>query len=143
MKRFLWIAAFALWAWGQTASIEGVVTSSVTGSALARVHVVLKNPTDHSGPEYGAQTTDDGRFSITGIPETRAYILTAARAGYAMGRISLTLERDENRRNADLRLVPVGAIRGRITDSAGEPAENVTVTADGVDSKQAATDENG
>jgi hypothetical protein len=143
MRTFLWIATFASWAWGQTASIEGVVTSSVTGSALAHAHVVLKNPSDDSGPEYGAQTTDDGRFSITGIPATRAYILTAARAGYATGRISLTLERDEKRRNADLRLVPVGAIRGRITDSAGEPAENVTVSADGVDIKRATTDENG
>src|SRR5215469_6084024 len=127
MKRFFWIAVFAWSASGQTASIEGVVTSSATGSALARVHVVLKNPSDNAGPEYGAQTTDDGSFSITGIRATRDYILSAAHAGYSTGRISLTLERDEKRRNADLRLVPVGAIRGRITDAAGEPAENVTV----------------
>src|SRR5215469_13436299 len=98
MKSFLWIVAFASWACGQTASIEGVVTSSATGSALARVHVLLKNPTDNSGPEYGAQTTDDGKFSITGIPAARAYILTAVHTGYATGRISLTLEREENRR---------------------------------------------
>jgi hypothetical protein len=50
-----------------------------------RVHVVLKNPTDNSGPEYGAQTTDDGHFSISGVPATRAYILNAARVGYSIG----------------------------------------------------------
>ena len=143
MKIFLWIAVFALWVSGQTASIEGVVTGSVTGSALARVHVVLKNPSDNSGPAYGAQTTDDGSFSITGIPATRDYILTATRAGYATGRITLTLARDEKRRNTDLKLVPVGAIRGRVTDSKGEPAEKVTVTAEGFDRKRTTTDENG
>jgi uncharacterized protein (DUF2141 family) len=141
MRQLFSIVALASCAFGQTASIQGIVTSSATGSALARVHVVLKNP---AGQEYGAQTTDDGKFSITGIPATRGeYILTAARVGYAIGRISLALERDENRKNADLKLMPVGAIRGCITDSAGEPAENVTVTADGVDSKRAITDENG
>lgn len=143
MRIFLWIAVFAPWASGQTASIEGVVTSSVTGSALARVHVVLKTPSDNSGPTYGAQTADDGSFSITGIPATKDYILTAARASYATGRITLTLARDEKRKNADLKLVPVGAIRGRVTDSKGEPAEKVTVTAEGVDRKRATTDENG
>jgi uncharacterized protein (DUF2141 family) len=143
MRTLFWIAALAFCASGQTASIQGIVTSSVTGSAIARVDVVLKNPTDNSGPAYGAQTTDDGRFSITSIPATRAYILTAARAGYATGRINVTLDRDENRGNVDLKLVPVGAISGRITDSAGEPVEHASVTAEGVDSKRATTDENG
>jgi uncharacterized protein (DUF2141 family) len=143
MKRLFSIVALASCAFGQTASVQGIVTSSATGSALARVQVVLKNPTDNSGPAYGAQTSDDGRFSISGVPATRAYILNAARVGYATFRMSVTLERDENRKNVNLKLTPVGAIRGRITDSAGEPAENLTVTADGVDSKRAITDENG
>jgi hypothetical protein len=75
MRQLFSIVALASCACAQTASIQGIVASSVTGSALARVHVVLKNPTDNSGPEYGAQTTDDGRFSITGVPATRAYII--------------------------------------------------------------------
>jgi Carboxypeptidase regulatory-like domain len=143
MRHLFSIVALASCALAQTASIQGIVTSSLTGSALARVHVVLKNPSDNSGPAYGAETSDDGRFSISGVPATRAYILNAARVGYATFRMSVTLERDENRKNLDLRLTPVGAIRGRITDFAGEPAENLTVIADGVDSKRAITDENG
>jgi uncharacterized protein (DUF2141 family) len=143
MRQLYWIVALASCACAQTASIQGIVTSSVTGSALTRVHVVLKNPTDNSGPEYGAQTMDDGRFSITGVPATRAYILTAARVGYATFRLSLTLQRDENRKNTDIKLTPAGSIRGRITDYSGEPVEHVTVTADGVDNKRAITDESG
>jgi hypothetical protein len=143
MKRLFSIVALTSCACAQTASIEGIVTSSVTGSALVRVHVVLKNPTDNSGPEYGAQTTDDGHFSIGGVPATRAYILNAARVGYGTFRMSVTLERDENRKNMDLKLTPVGSIRGRITDSLGQPVEHVTVTADGGDNKRAITDENG
>jgi Carboxypeptidase regulatory-like domain len=72
MRTLFSIVSLACCASGQTAAIQGMVTSSVSGSALAPVHIVLKNPTDDSGPEYGAQTTDDGRFSITGIPATRA-----------------------------------------------------------------------
>ena len=54
MRTLFSIAALAFCASGQTASIQGIVTSSVTGSAIARVHVVLKNPTGNSGPDYGA-----------------------------------------------------------------------------------------
>jgi hypothetical protein len=142
MRGLVWIVFWAACASAQTASIEGVVTSSITGSPLARVQMVLKNPADDSGSQYGAQTTDDGKFSITGVPATRDYVLSGTRAGYALGRISLTLQRNE-KRIIQLRLVPTGAITGQITDSAGGPIEYASVTAEGPDRKDATTDENG
>lgn len=142
MRGLLWIVVLAGYASAQTASIEGAVTSSITGSPLARVHVFLKNPADNAGAQYGAETADDGRFSITGVPATREYALSGARAGYALGRISLTLQRDE-KRIIQLKLVPTGAITGRITDSAGEPIERARVIAEGPDRKESTTDEDG
>ena len=127
MRRLLSIALLAAWASAQTASIEGIVTSLTTGSPLPRVHVVLKNPADNSGSQYGAETKDYGRFSIDGIAAARSYVLSGGRVGYATGRISLTLQRDEKRNNIELKLAPVGTISGRITDSSGEPVEHGTV----------------
>lgn len=137
-----WILLYAACASAQTASIEGVVTSSITGSPLAHVQVVLKNPADNTGNQYAAQATDDGKFSITGIPATRDYVLSGARAGYALGRVSLTLGRDE-KRIVPLKLVPTGAITGRITDSAGEPVEHGRVIAEGPNRKESTTGEDG
>jgi Carboxypeptidase regulatory-like domain len=142
MRGLVWIVVCAACAWAQTASVEGVATSSITGSPLAHVHVVLKNPADNAGAQYGAETADDGRFSMTGVPATRDYVLSGARAGYALGRISLTLQRDE-KRIVQLKLVPTGAITGRITGSAGEPIERARVIAEGPDRKESTTDEDG
>jgi len=143
MRTLLWIAALASSAYAQTASVEGLITSSITGAPLARVQLHLKNPADNSGAQYGAQTTEDGRFSITGIVATRSYVLWTERAGFAAGRMSLTLQRDEKRKDIELKLIPVGAISGRVTGSAGNPIEHATVTAEGADRKVAGTDENG
>lgn len=142
MRGLAWIVFCAASASAQTASIEGVVTSSITGSPLVRVQVVLKNPADNSGSQFGAQTTDDGRFSITGILATRDYVLSAARPGYAPGRVSLVLQRNE-RRIIQFKLVPTGAISGRITNSAGEPIERARVVAEGPDRKESTTGEDG
>jgi hypothetical protein len=104
--------------------------------------MVLKNPADDSASQYGAQTTDDGKFSIIGVQAIRDYVLSGTRAGYALGRVSLTLQRKE-KRIIQLTLVPTGAITGRITDSAGGPIEHASVTAEGPDREDATTDENG
>jgi uncharacterized protein (DUF2141 family) len=143
MRGLFGIVALASIAYAQTASVEGLVISSITGAPLARVQLHLKNSADNSGAQYGAQTTEDGHFSITGIAAARSYVLSAERAGFAVGRMSLLLQGDEKRKNITLKLVPVGAISGRILDSAGNPLEHATVTAEGADKKDATTDENG
>jgi hypothetical protein len=141
-KTMLLIAALTSRAWGQTASVSGVVTDSLTGAPLPRVHVVLKDPADNAAVQYGAQTTDAGKFSITGIAPG-SYSVSGERVGFARSRINTTLKADDKTANLELKLLPVGAIMGRITDAEGQPVDRASVTTEGVTRKEAATDEQG
>jgi hypothetical protein len=142
MRKLLTIVAFASSAWGQTASVDGVVTNSLTGSPLARVHVILKDPANKTSVQYGAQTTDDGKFSVAGIAPG-SYSVSGERVGFARGRVYVTLKADDKKSDLEVRLTQVGAITGRVTDAEGEPVERASVIAEGAEKKEAGTDENG
>lgn len=106
------------------------MTNSVTGVPLPRVHVTLRDPGDAAATQYGALTTEDGKFSIQSI-KPGIWLVTAARVGFVTPRgprLRLNLKADE--KNSDLRvpLTPVGAISGRVTDAEGRPLEGAAIT---------------
>ena len=132
---------------GQTASVEGVVTNSLTGAPLAHVHVILRDPSQNDGVQYGAETRPEGNFSISGI-KPGSYMVSGERVGFVMrrgvgSRLSVTLGANDKTGDLRLKLTPGGAITGHITDADGDPVGRATVIAEGIVRKQAATDEKG
>jgi TonB-linked SusC/RagA family outer membrane protein len=65
-------------AWGQTGTIQGVVTDSSTTEALPGVNVAIR------GSSQGAVTDDAGRFAIADVPPG-TYVLDATFVGYDDG----------------------------------------------------------
>ncbi len=132
----LLLAAVALaQAPSETASVEGSVTHSLTGAPILRAHIALRG----SGPNaknYGALTTAEGKFSITGIvPGT--YQAAADRVGFFMpaepgGRttVEVVLRPGDKKEDLKFRLAPLGSISGRVVDAEGEPLESAAVTAE-------------
>jgi hypothetical protein len=147
-SRLLLLAAFHLRAFGQTAAVEGVVTNGITGVPLPRANVTLHDLDLKSTTQYGALTTADGKFSAIGM-KPGSYAVTAARVGFVMPRASLsrvkvTLKADEKVSDVRVKLTPVGAITGRVTDADGTPVERAEVIAEGVGKTiQSSTDEKG
>ena len=123
-------AAFAQTPAGKTASVSGTVVNSVTGTPLPRVHVILG--LDAEGDRtYGALTTSDGKFSITGLVPG-SYAVTLDRIGFSMptgpdAPDDLVLKPDDKKDDLRWKLEPVGAITGRVTNADGEPVEGVDV----------------
>ena len=137
--RFPALLAVAVLGCAQTvdkpASVRGVVTDTVTGAPITRVHVTLIGNSNGTQLAYGAMTTPDGRFSIDGIAPAQ-YTFTAERVGYvdtsrAAGSTSISLQADEKKTDVTLKLTQTGAITGRVTDSDGQPVEGAAVTVDG------------
>ncbi len=133
---------------GKTASIEGVVTDSVTGAPIPRVHVTLNGSIDGLPGLYGATATADGKFSITGIAPG-SYSLAGQRVGFVeipgQGNVTrLTLKADDHNADVDLKLSPTGAITGRVIDANGEPVEGASVELRGTHGgENCSTDETG
>jgi protocatechuate 3,4-dioxygenase beta subunit len=145
----LCLLAFAAIATAQPEKSErvaGIVVNSVTGAPLPRVQIHLRIEPD--AQSWGTMTAPDGRFAITGMPPG-AYSLTIERAGFSVPPDlpeEMTLG-DGSAGNLHFALVPDGSISGRVTDAAGQPAEDVELLAepdfDSADSPRAVTDANG
>ncbi len=132
------------------ASLEGVVTQSLSGAPLPRVQVHLTG-TGEAAQEFGASTGPDGKFSIASIPKG-SYTVTVKHAGFVMppardGRraIELLLQAGEKKEGFTVKLTPTGAISGRVTGVEGVPIEGSSVMADdgSGEGPAALTDENG
>lgn len=118
------------------ASLQGTVVNAITREPVprAQVRAMLQSSEPRT---FGAQTTPDGRFSITGLP-SGTYSIDADRPGFSMPpgqrpneNRQVALRPGENREDLRISLVPDGSITGRVLDSAGEPVENVTVSVEG------------
>ena len=118
------------------ASLTGAVTNTLTGEPIPRVHVTLSGGVRNGTPLlFGAMTTAEGRFSIDGITPGQ-YNVSVERVGFVapdqMGSSTrITLQADEKKTDAMLKLTPTGAITGQVTGSDGEPVEGANVTAEG------------
>jgi hypothetical protein len=137
---WLWLAAAAV-GLAQTqppktdekpASVQGEVRNSVTGMPIERAHVSLRRYNNDGFDKYGALTNAEGKFRITGIP-AGGYEVTLDRVGYVapseMTRGPVMLTPDEKKDNLQLKLVPVGAISGRVLDADGQPVGWISVEA--------------
>jgi hypothetical protein len=122
---------------GKPENIEGVVTNSVTGEPVPRAHVHLTGDS-----QYSAIAAADGRFSITGITPG-SYTASAERVGFANAS-NIPLKAGNDKSDIEIKLVPTGAITGRVTDAGGEPMQSISVAAQGANNGEYAdTDEKG
>jgi uncharacterized protein (DUF2141 family) len=145
---FLLLAAFGWCAFAQTAVVEGVVTNGITGVPLPRANVTLRDLDPKSTSQYGALTTADGKFSVTAM-KPGSYAVTAARVGFVMprgslSRVKVTLKADDKVSDVRVKLTPVGAITGRVTDADGTIVERAEVIAEGAGiMRESSTDDKG
>jgi hypothetical protein len=103
---------------GQTRrTIGGTVVNSVTGEPLRRALVQI-------GGQRASFADADGRFRVEGVPDGQTSI-SGTKPGYLSENALLTVSAD--RSDVVLKLIPVSRIEGRISDSNGEPIDNVWV----------------
>jgi hypothetical protein len=116
-------------------SIEGVVLNALTGEPILRAHVMIDGFVAGKQQQYGAMSNAEGKFSVTGLPAGMYGVMvekTAFIAPIENGRrgTQVTLKPGESRSDVRVKLMPTGAIIGRVTDTDGNPVENATVYAD-------------
>jgi hypothetical protein len=134
---------------GKPASVEGLVTDSVTGAPIPRVHVILRGAIDGGQPgQYGTSAGPDGKFSMAGVaPGT--YSVDAKRAGFVMppssrDRTHMELKAGDTKTGIEIKLTPTGTIIGHVMNADGEPMEGARVEAEGARSYDFGdTDEHG
>lgn len=118
--------------------LSGKVLNSVTGEPIRKAHVTLmslggeqKGKAEFS--DGGSPDTDAaGSFEFTGLAPG-SYALAASRDGFTMPAVRASklprvmLASGEEKRDIVIRLMPLGAIAGRILDEDGDPIRRVEV----------------
>jgi protocatechuate 3,4-dioxygenase beta subunit len=127
MRVFIPAALFAIVAAAQSAGrVEGTVTNSVTGTPVAGAAVVLEGAED----SYIIESDARGHFAAAEVAAGK-YEARAQRDGYAAPRakVRFAAETGGHAEGISLRLIPLGAISGRVVDADGDPVSKVTVEA--------------
>ena len=129
-------------------AVQGVVTNSVTGEPVLRAHVVLRSGTQGqqgqaSQKRYGALTTVDGKFTITGLDPGR-YSVAIDKTGFATASDFpvLNLQAGDAKDDLKFKLTPTGSIVGRVLTAEGDPVDNAMVLIENYPSNTT-TDEKG
>ncbi len=119
----------------QLCSVEGIVVRA-TGEPLGKAEVTIERHERMSHITYAAHTQRDGRFRIADI-EPGQYRLDVVRNGFVKepageewfgGVLLLMFEPERSVEGIVVRMLPQGAISGRVTDEDGEAAANVPMT---------------
>jgi hypothetical protein len=129
------------------ASVEGQVNQAMTGEPLIHAHVILRGFSGGSMKQYGGVTTAEGKFALNGIP-AGSYSVTVDKTGFVAppgpdSRVSVQLKESDRKFGLKLKLLPTGAITGRVLDQAGDPIEAAQVIVDGPTTQSGPTDERG
>jgi hypothetical protein len=120
------------------ASLAGTVVNKVTGAPVRHAHVmyikIASGAADSQSPLSG-DTDGDGRFAFQ--LEPGSYRLWVERAGFARQAYGsrtpagpgtvLTLEPGQQIRDLTLKMVPLGAIAGRVFDEEDDPLQGVAI----------------
>ena len=131
---------------GNLGSVEGQVLNAVTGAPVSGASLSLR-PTSGQGGMLGQppagrlstrdqETDDQGRFIFRDL-EAGVYQLIGQRQGFVNSTVGfaglfppqLVVGEGQSVTGYVVRLAPVGAITGKVTDSAGEPVMNAQVVA--------------
>lgn len=120
------------------ALISGVVTNKLTGSPVKHAHVSyirIAAGANEAGTPISTDSDAQGRFSIQ--VQAGTYRLWVERPGFARqaygartpegAGTTLTLVPGQQMRDLTLKMVPLGAIFGRILDEDGDPLQGVGV----------------
>ena len=115
------------------ASVSGEVRNAISGMPVERAHISLRRYNNGGWDKYGALTNAEGKYTITGIPAA-TYQVTLDRVGFVapveVTRNALVLKAGEKKDDFKVKLVPVGAISGRVVDAEGQPVEGINVYAE-------------
>jgi hypothetical protein len=112
-------------------SVSGTVTNSVTGEPVLRAHVTV-HCTAGQEQVYGALTNAKGEFTVGQLPGGSCWA-SAERVGFvALTNTNSSFTSGAATEGIKLTLTLTGAITGRVFDSAGEPAQGVNVTTEGL-----------
>ncbi len=112
------------------ASVAGEVRNAISGMPVERAHISLRRYNNGGWDKYGALTNAEGKYTISGIPAA-TYQVTLDRVGYVapleVTRNALLLRAGEKKDDFKVKLVPVGAVSGRVLDAEGQPVEGINV----------------
>lgn len=118
-------------------TIEGSVVNVVTGEAVKKVNILLRQLGNANSTAHSAVTDAAGRFKIDDIDPGR-YNMMASRTGYVMqqygakgpGRpgTNLTLAAGQSIKDVAFKLTPQGVITGRVVDEDGDPLAHAMVS---------------
>src|SRR5215831_13943774 len=117
------------------ASIEGFVLRSGTNEPVSRARITVRK--SGGGPAVQNETTDGQGHFIIGNLEAGSYFVFAQRNGFATqmygerapgrGGTPLAIVAGQQIKDIVFRLLPSGAISGRVANSTGEPLLGVTI----------------
>jgi hypothetical protein len=113
--------------------VSGTVTNSVTGEPILRAHVTVhcaSADAQHQDQQsYGALTNAKGEFTVAPLPPGNCW-LRAERVGFVEAGTSFAIKSGDHKDDVKLKLIPTGAITGRVSNAAGEPMQHVEVSAE-------------
>jgi hypothetical protein len=119
-----------------TTQVEGNVINSLNGEAVGRVTVVLRAHDQDRRFSYADETDGNGHFSIEDV-EPGEYTVLAERRGFSQSSTgatgaplpSMKVEAGQQIKDIKIRLTPLGAISGRVSDADGDPVAGASVAA--------------
>lgn len=110
----------------QTFVLSGTVVNSVTGESISRAMVRLSGQSSRNG-----FSDSEGHFQFENLP-AGPVMLTAQKPGYyseqdATGYSPHSIQLGPNTGSQTIKLQPMSAISGRVTDASGQPIERMIV----------------
>ncbi len=133
MTWLLFLPLLPLLAQDTGALIEGAATNAVSGEPVKKCVVNLLRA---GGKAYVVLTDAEGRFRFANL-EPGQYHLGGERPGFARQEFgargfgkpgsTLTLDKDMQLKNLALKLTPLGAVSGKVTDDDGDPVVGASV----------------